>query len=111
MRNFVSDTFWGPSHRMHVGRSSTHSLYAHARLSNQACDTASVLRQVRQALRAGMGAAARAAARGPSQTLPRGSALLWSLLQECLRQQAEALIEQQSYKDAASDAMAQVWPG
>ena len=56
-----------------------------------------------------MGAAARAAAQGPSQTLPQGSALLWSLLQECLRQQAEALIEQQSYKDAASDAMAQVW--
>ena len=69
-----------------------------------------MLRQVREALRAGMGAAARAAAQGPSKTLPQGSALLWSLLQECLRQQAEALIEQQSYKDAASDAMAQVWP-
>ena len=73
-------------------------------------DIASVLVQVREALRAAMGAAARAAAQGPSKTLPQGSALLWSLLQECLRQQAEALIEQQSYKDAASDAMAQVWP-
>ena len=73
-------------------------------------NTAPVLRQVREALRAAMGAAARAAAQGPSKTLPQGSALLWSLLQECLRQQAEALIEQQSYKDAASDAMAQVWP-
>ena len=55
-----------------------------------------------------MSTAARAAAKGPSGALPQGSALLWSLLQQCLKQQAEALIEQQSYKAAARDAMAQV---
>lgn len=53
-------------------------------------------------------AARAAAAKGPSGTLPQGSALLWALLQHCLKQQAEALIEQQSYKAAAKEAMAQV---
>lgn len=55
-----------------------------------------------------MSAAARAAASGPSGALPQGSALLWFLLQHCLRQQAEALIEQQRYKASVRDAMAQV---
>ncbi len=53
-------------------------------------------------------AARAAAANGPSGTLPQGSALLWALLQHCLKQQAEALIEQHSYKAAAKEAMAQV---
>ena len=58
-----------------------------------------------------MSAAARAAAaKEPSGTLPQGSALLWALLQHCLKQQAEALIEQHSYKAAAKEAMAQVGP-
>ncbi|CAL5221311.1 g3481 [Coccomyxa viridis] len=64
--------------------------------------------QVKNALRASMSAAARAAAaKEPSGTLPQGSALLWALLQHCLKQQAEALIEQHSYKAAAKEAMAQ----
>ena len=64
--------------------------------------------QVKDVLRASMSTAARAAAQGPRGTLPQGSALLWALLQHCLRQQAEALIEQQTYKAAAKEAMAQV---
>ena len=64
--------------------------------------------QVKDVLRASMSTAARAAAKGPSGTLPQGSALLWALLQHCLKQQAEALIEQQTYKAAAKEAMAQV---
>ena len=55
-----------------------------------------------------MGSAARAAGRLPSGALPQGSSLLWSVLEQCLRQQAEALFEQHSYKAAARDAMAQV---
>ena len=56
-----------------------------------------------------MSTAARAAAsKGASGALPQGSALLWALLQHCLKQQAEALLEQQSYKAAAKEAMAQV---
>ena len=59
-------------------------------------------------LRASVGSAARAAGRLPSGALPQGSSLLWSVLEQCLRQQAEALFEEHSYKAAARDAMAQV---
>ena len=67
-----------------------------------------VVGQVRDMLRASVGSAARAAGRLPSGALPQGSSLLWSVLEQCLRQQAEALFEQHSCKAAASDAMAQV---
>lgn len=67
-----------------------------------------VVTQVRDMLRASVGSAARAAGRLPSGALPQGSSLLWSVLEQCLRQQAEVLFEQHSYKAAARDAMAQV---